>query len=420
MKTKKQNLVIISHEKQWSNKLYAILKQIFLVQQISYNQDFASCSPVNTFDLVLLIGCHSPQDTHAKLKAIKSLPNAPQIVLISDIIDPKFIIHSYRLGVVEFVQIPVDMGELISIIHQKAKQAHQFKTAVQHPKFGELWAKYMPNFGKELFPIEAGVVPKNPLFGISVAPDNMVLIQVQFFGKFSIQIDQQNIENLFSKRTKSLLAFLLYNYRKPISRDKLAELFWPYHATAKNNLNVAIHGIRKIFQNLLPDVPILKLENDCYTFSPNLAIQTDVEKIEQLYRNAKAIYHQVDSKNAISDFQSVISHYKGGFLEGMYDPWMVKKRDHYREIYLYSLHQLSNIYFGLEHFFEAIKYNKMMLDQDACMEDVHRKLMICYHRLNRNIKVIRQFQQCKKILELEMGIAPSKKTVALLEELTNQ
>lgn len=414
MKTKKQNLLLISHEKQLSNKLYTVLRQIFLIEQLTYDQDCVAYMNTNEVALILLIGCQSPQDTHVKLKALRSISGISPIILISDISNPKFIIQSFRLGIVDFIQVPVDMSELISVIHRELKPT----VILQSPqKAAGLWTKYIPNFTKELLPEELSVIPRTPLFGIDVAPDSVAFLEVQFFGKFSIHFENQNIENLFSKRTKSLLAFLLYNYKKPISRDKLAELFWPYHATAKNNLNVAIHGIRKIFNNLLPDIPIINLENDCYVFTPNLIIQTDAERVEQLYRSAKAIANNVNTTQAAGDFQTVVSHYKGDFLEGIYEPWTERKRDHYREIYLYSLNQLSNIYFQVEQFFEAIKYNEMMLEKDACMEEVHRKLMICYHRLNRNIKVIRQYQKCEKALASEMGIVPSKKTVELLEEL---
>lgn len=416
MKTKKQNLLLISHERQLSNTLCAVLRQIFEVQQLTFDQDCARYIKSREVALILLIGCQSPQDTHVKLKALRSIAGGPPIILISDINDPKFIIQSNRLGASDFIQSPVDMSELISVIHKELKSV-DFPPIEGKVEMSEGWTKYMPNFTMDFLPTELTIIPQTPFFGSRVAPDNVAFLQVQFFGKFSMHFENQNIENLFSKRTKSLLAFLLYNCKKPISRDKLAELFWPYHATAKNNLNVAIHSIRKIFNNLLPDIPIIKLENDCYVFTPNIIIQTDTDRIEQLYRNAKAIRNNVNSTNAIGDFQSVIAYYKGDFLEGIYDAWTEKKRDHYREIYLFSLHQLSNIYFHLEQFFEAIKYNKMMLEKDACMEEVHRKLMICYHRLNRNIKVIRQFQKCKKALVTEMGIAPSQKTVALLEEL---
>ena len=71
----------------------------------------------------------------------------------------------------------------------------------------------------------------------------------------------------------------------------------------------------------------------------------------------------------------------------------------------------------MEQYLEAIKFSNLMLEKDCCMEDVHQKLMVCYHFLGRHAKVVRQFQKCEKMLKEELGIKPSKKTVALLESL---
>jgi len=217
-----------------------------------------------------------------------------------------------------------------------------------------------------------------------------------------MNFEQQNIEKLFGKRAKHLVTFLLYYHKKSISREQLIEIFWPYHAhhAAKNNLNVTIHSIRK-----------------CYQFSPNIIIQTDCTQLEKLHREAKAITRNLDKSNAINELQNIISLYHGDFIESMYEPWVEKRRENYREIYLYALNQLSEYYFQNGQYLEAIKYYKLMLEKDNCMEEIHRKLMLCYHKLGRQSKVIRQFQYCKKILEKELELSPTLETVALLSAL---
>jgi len=419
MKTKKHSLLLISHEKPISNKIFAVLKQIFQIKQLSFDENYGDSLKSESFNFILLVGLQSPMDIHAKLRALYLLPKVPPIILISDITDANFIVQSYRYGVIDYVQVPIDMGELISVLHHQIKKFSEVPTSNPETGLVGLWQKIKPELNLELTNSEMGIAYQNSLFSSSIAPDNVAFLHVQFFGKFRINFENQNIEKLFGKRAKHLVSFLLHHHKKSISREKLIEIFWPYHAhhAAKNNLNVTIHGIRKVFQRLLPDVPILTLENDCYQFSPNIIIQTDCDQIEQFHRNARAIVNNLDQKNATKELKGIISLYQGDFLESMYEPWMEKRRENYREIYLYSLNQLSQLYFEIGQYLEAIKYNKLMLEKDNCMEDIHRKLMLCYHKLGRQSKVIRQFQKCQKVLQQELEMVPSKKTIALLTAL---
>jgi len=419
MKTKKQNLLLISHEKLIGNKIHAVLKQIFQIKQLSFDENCADSLQRESFDLILLIGLQSPMDVHAKLRALHLLPAVPPVILISDITSANFIVQSYRYGVIDYVQVPIDMGELISVLHHQIKKTSAIPTSNSERGIAGLWKKIKPELNLAFINSEMGIVYQNSLFNNSIAPDNVAFLQVQFFGKFRINFENQNIEKMFGKRAKHLVSFLLYHHKKSISREKLLEIFWPYHAhhAAKNNLNVTIHGIRKIFQRILPDAPILTLENDCYQFSPNIIIQTDCDQIEQFHRNARAIVSNLDQKNAAKELQGIIALYKGDYLETMYEPWMEKRRENYREIYLYALNQLSQLYFDLGQYLEAIKYNKLMLEKDNCMEEIHRKLMLCYYKLGRQSKVVRQFQKCQKILHQELEMSPSQKTIALLTEL---
>lgn len=419
MKTKKLNILLISHEKQISNKIHSVLKQIFQIKQLSFDENCSDSLQNESFNLILLIGLRSPMDAHAKLRALHLLPEVPPIILISDITDANFIVQSYRYGVIDYVQVPVDMGELISVLHHQIKKSPTSPTLNQESGLTGLWQKIKPELNFEFLNPELGIISQNPMNKGNYAPDNVAFLHAQFFGKFRINFENQNIEKMFGKRAKQLISFILHNHKKPISREKLIEIFWPYHAhhAAKNNLNVTIHNIRKVFERILPNVPILTLENDCYQFSPNIIIQTDCDQIVQFHRNAKAIVSNLNQKNATKELQGIIALYKGDFLESMYEPWMEKSRENYREIYLYSLNQLSQLYFEIGQYLEAIKYNKLMLEKDNCMEEIHRKLMLCYHKLDRQNKVIRQFQNCKKVLQQELEISPSQKTVALLTQL---
>lgn len=420
MKTKKQNLLLISHERKISNKIHAVIKELYDVRQLTFSKDAITADNVNSSEIILLVGLQSPEDIYAKLKVINQLPSFPPIVLISDINCMQFLAQTLSYGVVRFVSVPLDLMDLINTINQLLKKVKVSSVPTTSNALEGVWKKFKPMLNQLALDENPGIINKTGTFDRLAIPENVGFLKVDFFGKFRINLQNQFIENLFSKKTKSMLAYMLYHHKKPICRDKLISIFWPYHdpTQAKNNLNVAIHKIKKDFLRIFPDAPIFRLDNDCYVFNTNFIIETDVEKFELNYRHSKAIVNTVNATSAIEEFQAVIDLYQGDFLERIYEPWIEQKRDHYRELYLNTLNHLSTIFFQLEQFLEAIKYNKLMLEKDACMEVVHRKLMICYHSIGRHAKVMRQYQKCEKIMKEELGMTPSKKTMALLETLT--
>ena len=61
----------------------------------------------------------------------------------------------------------------------------------------------------------------------------------------------------------------------------------------------------------------------------------------------------------------------------------------------------------------AGKIFRMMLEKDDCLENVHRKLILCYYRLGRRDKAIRQYYKCSEALRKELNIEPSQSTKEL-------
>ena len=103
--------------------------------------------------------------------------------------------------------------------------------------------------------------------------------------------------------------------------------------------------------------------------------------------------------------------------EDLYEDWTVSERENLKEIYLEILENLSRLYSMDGKPDVAIDLCKSILEKDNCREQVHRRLMLCYHRTGKRDHAIRQFHKCSKIIKTELEVNPSRETSELYEKI---
>ena len=245
-------------------------------------------------------------------------------------------------------------------------------------------------------------------------------IQAFFFGSFQVFVNEQLIENWPSKKGKSIFAYLLLNHKKKIYRDVLMDLFWQKSDpdSARNCLNVTIHGLRRILQDINPNDEYILFKDECYYFNPDIQVELDVEEFRTIWRNAQNIEYDKGLAAAALEFARAAKIYKGDFLEDeLYDDWPSLDRENLKEVFLVILDKISeNFIYHNEHY-KAIPVCENILEKDNCREDIHRRLMLSYYRIGQRDKAIKQFQKCVEVLKEELEVKPSSETINLFEQL---
>ncbi len=243
-------------------------------------------------------------------------------------------------------------------------------------------------------------------------------ININLFGKFEIFANGKALK-IPAKKERSLLAYMLFHHDKYLNRDKLMAKFWPHSTTtaARNCLNVTIHKVRKLLKDIYDAEEVIIYQDECYSINPDLEFKLDVT--EFLHCWEKGRYSQsTDQGQTVALFQKAVDLYNGDFMEHMlYEDWADSERDKLKEAYLYMLNTLCQYYFKQKQTDTTIRLAKRMLEKDNCLEEVHRLLMKCYLRQNKNGKAIRQFNKCRDVLKKELGVSPSEATINLLKQI---
>lgn len=248
-----------------------------------------------------------------------------------------------------------------------------------------------------------------------------VPVSVHMLGAFSLTIGDLTVK-LSSSRGLSIFKYLLFHHQQSTQREVLMDLFWPDAdaETARNSLNVAIHGLRKALRNAV-FLPVIIFEDGAYRLEENLQVWLDVEEFEQCIKAGQQLEARHQLAAAVTEYETAISLYQGDLLEQTpYEEWTVFDRERLRIAYLDMLDRLSQIYFSQERYSACRSACQLILTSDPCREDVHCLLMRCYSRQGQHHLAFQQFQRCVEALHAELNVEPALETLELYDRLRHR
>jgi DNA-binding SARP family transcriptional activator len=243
-------------------------------------------------------------------------------------------------------------------------------------------------------------------------------VAVQMLGAFSMTIGDLTVKVPVS-RGLSVFKYLLLHHKQNIPREVLMDIFWPdaEPETARNNLNVAMHSLRKALRSVV-FLPVIVFEGGTYGLEPNLQVWLDVEEFERCVKAGQRLEARDQLTAAVTEYETAISLYRGDFLEqNLYEEWTVLDRERLRVAYLDTLDHLSQIYFSQERYAACIAVGQLILARDRCREDAHCLLMRCYSRQKQYHLALRQYQSCIEALRAEWEVEPAPETIQVYQQI---
>lgn len=377
--------------------------------------------------LILLIPEGPFPDTLPILETLrKQLPQTP-VIMIGEAPEREDIIQAFRFGVKDYLLFPIKAPELLYAIKKHGKAQSTPLALPFFKKWSEKFSRWLGAKGEEGHRqtrpgpnVKAN--PAAPLLDPGFLSPRRELpaqgIEACFFGNFQFRYEGESLPLLPGEKVNALFAYLLYNHQKPVHREIILSKFWEYTspASARKSLNVAMYTLRQHLNSHIPDMEIVQYYNDNYTINPELEITTDVGLFLGHWRKGRAVEANQGPAKALEHYQKAAALYRGDFLEAIhYEEWCEMERDNLKETYLILLDRLGTYFLQEKACAMAGKVFKKMLEKDDCLENAHRKLILCYYHLGRRDKAIRQYYKCTEALEKELNIGPSASTRELFE-----
>ncbi len=241
---------------------------------------------------------------------------------------------------------------------------------------------------------------------------------VQMLGPFSLTIQGAPLKLPIS-RGSSLLKYLLLHHKHVTPREILMDIFWPEADpdAARNNLNVAMHGLRQALRSVT-DVALIRFVDGGHGLATDLEIWLDVDEFERCTREGQRLEAREELNAAVIEYEIAVDLYRGDFLaDSPYDGWTTQDRERLRVAYLDTLERLGRIYFGQGRYAACVALCQLLLSRDPCREDAHCRLMQCYSRLGQSPLALRQYQICAAALRAELQAQPAPETKQLYSRI---
>jgi DNA-binding SARP family transcriptional activator len=245
-------------------------------------------------------------------------------------------------------------------------------------------------------------------------------LAVYCLGAFRVFQNDQPIEGWPSSKSQSLFKYLITHREHPVAKEVLMDRFWLEAApeAARNNLNVAIHGLRRALREGHPGFSHVLFQNDAYLLNPELRIWVDVEEFGQHFRTGQRLEQAKELAQAVLEYRAAEALYQGEFLEeDRYEDWLLPRRQSLQDDYLTLLDRLSRHYLEQESYDACVLMCGKLLAIDSCREDAHRRLMRCYSRQGQYHLALRQYHFCVEALQHELEVEPDEATQALFRQI---
>jgi DNA-binding SARP family transcriptional activator len=203
------------------------------------------------------------------------------------------------------------------------------------------------------------------------------------------------------------------------SRDALATLLWPdYDQThARAALRRTLSALNKALAG-----EWLEVDRETIGLQQDANIWLDVTEFQRRLAGCRGHGHAVDTacSDCLTPLTEAITLYRDDFLAGFtlrdspdFDEWQYFQTESWRRELAGALESLVRCHTLHEEFDQAIAYARRWLALDPLHELAHRELMQLYAWAGQRGAAMRQYRECVRVFEQELGVSPLEETTQL-------
>ncbi|MBX2999568.1 MAG: AAA family ATPase [Caldilineaceae bacterium] len=237
-----------------------------------------------------------------------------------------------------------------------------------------------------------------------------------------------------SRKAVALLAFLAVSGQAQ-SRDTIATLFWPDYD--QQQARAALRRDLAALNQCLPGA-WMESNRELIRLKPEVAgspdakqawngtLWLDVDQFRQALARCQAHGHGVGEvcPACLVSLTEAAKLYQGDFLAGFslrdspaFDDWRLFQSESLRRDLAGALERLTRGYGNQGQLESAIAYARQWLALDPLDEAAHRRLMHLYLYADQPAAALRQYDECTRLLDVELGTLPTTETESLYQAI---
>lgn len=233
-------------------------------------------------------------------------------------------------------------------------------------------------------------------------------LHVRCLGTFAFRGDGVWKKGPTFKRGRELLQYLATYSRAAVSRDTLAEVFWPEldADTVRHRLHLAVAGARAALRAAVPEIDPIRCAGGSYAWHPALCVETDYDAFFACQR-----------EGTLDAMRRGVALYAGDYCAGESAEWMYALRVRAQSAYVTMLERLAADAIGRDDPATALEYGLQLVEADRGHEGAARLVMRAFAAVGRRAAALDAYDALCRWLRRHLNVAPARATTELREEI---
>ena len=221
-----------------------------------------------------------------------------------------------------------------------------------------------------------------------------------------------------TRKAIALLAYLAMT-RERHRRDALVNLLWPEYdqSHGRGALRRTLSALKRALAG-----DWLDIDRENVGLNPDADLWLDVDRFRHHTGQCQAHEHPASEAcpTCPTPCVNAVALHRGDFLIGFslrdsvnFDDWQFFQSEGLRRELAGALERLVHCYSAQGTFEPAIGCARRWLALDRLNEAAHRHLIQLYAWSGRRSAALRQYQECTRVLESQLGVSPQEATTAL-------
>lgn len=229
-------------------------------------------------------------------------------------------------------------------------------------------------------------------------------LRVTALGGLTVSLAGRPVTGFASKKTIALLLYLIMNSQQQ-PREVLANIFWDDRSE-----NQALANLRVVLSSLRRELgDYLEIGRNSVGLKSSAHIYLDVHHLEFSI-----------STNDDAKIEAALCLYQMEFLEGFFirdarrfDAWAQRERERLHQMVVTNFKHLITDHLQTGRYHQGINLANRLLRIDPLLEFAHHLLMKLLALSGQRIPALAQYEQCRDLLERELGINVTTETSQL-------
>jgi DNA-binding SARP family transcriptional activator len=248
------------------------------------------------------------------------------------------------------------------------------------------------------------------------------MLRIYLAGEVAVEHGEQLLReaDLAGRQGRLALVYLVAERERAVTQSELAELLWP--DSLPPSWPVALSAVvSKLRQRLgtigLDRDRIIANAFRCYQFRPPGDAWIDLEAAADALHQAEGALQADQPQAAYGPALIATTIARRPFLVGEDAPWVTTRRERLRELLVRSLDCRVEALMWNGELALAQDQARAAVDLEPFRESGYRRLMQVLVKRGDRAEAVRVYQDCRRRLADELGVAPSVETESLMRSV---